>query len=65
MSTADGDNPAKVLGFLLYEGFEPLDVVGPLNILGVVPEIKILWIAETPTVTSSTGAPHHFHNVAW
>eukprot|EP00775_Hariotina_reticulata_P011636 gene11636-11781_t len=55
MSTKCGERPATVIGFVLYEGFEPLDVVGPLNIFGVIPEIKILWIAETHTVTSSTG----------
>lgn len=43
-------------GIVLFEGFEPLDVVGPVNVFGAVEGIEIRWIAEHQgPVTSRTG----------
>ncbi len=37
---------AKNVGVVLYEGFELLDVFGPLEMWGYVPEFKLVMIAE-------------------
>ncbi len=51
-------NTIRTLGILLFPGFEPLDVFGPLEMFGQLPEnIKIVLIAEQPdSVTSIIGA---------
>jgi len=37
----------RILGAILYENFEPLDLYGPIEMFGnVVPEIQILTVAE-------------------
>lgn len=44
------------VGVLLFPGFEPLDVIGPVNVFGSVEGIDMVYIAETAgPVTSVTG----------
>jgi putative intracellular protease/amidase len=44
------------VGVLLFPGFEPLDVVGPVSVFGSVPGVKVVYIAQTAgPVTSVTG----------
>lgn len=45
------------VGVLLFPGFEPLDVVGPVSVFGSVPGISMVYLAQQPgPVTSVTGA---------
>jgi putative intracellular protease/amidase len=44
------------VGVLLFPGFEPLDVVGPVSVFGSVPGISMVYLAQQPgPVTSVTG----------
>jgi putative intracellular protease/amidase len=44
------------VGVLLFPGFEPLDVVGPVSVFGSVPGVKVVYMAQTAgPVTSVTG----------
>lgn len=43
---AAASQPPQTLGILLYEGFEPLDVYGPVEIFGNVPKLKLVMVAE-------------------
>jgi putative intracellular protease/amidase len=55
---ADTNSTGKeiTVGVILFPGFEPLDVVGPVSVFGSVPGIKMVYIAETAgPVTSVTG----------
>jgi transcriptional regulator GlxA family with amidase domain len=46
-SDAKAEEPkARSLGIVLYEGFEPLDVYGPVEVFGNVPGLKLHMIAE-------------------
>ncbi|MEM7198855.1 MAG: DJ-1/PfpI family protein [Planctomycetota bacterium] len=44
----------KTVGILLYPGFEVLDVYGPVEIWGYVPEFKLITVAEQKGLVSST-----------
>ena len=47
---------AKTIGVVLYRGFEALDVYGPVEMWGNVPEYKIVTVAEQAgPVTSAQG----------
>ena len=55
MSLATAPPHIQLLVFL-FPGFEPLDADGPICILGCLPEVEVITIAELPgPVTSSTG----------
>ena len=55
MSLATAPPYIQLLVFL-FPGFEPLDADGPICILGCLPEVEVITIAEAPgPVTSSTG----------
>ncbi|WP_062982612.1 DJ-1/PfpI family protein [Nocardia anaemiae] len=43
--------------FLLYEGFTPLDVIGPFQVLAAVPDIEPVFVAERPGTVDSDSAP--------
>jgi transcriptional regulator GlxA family with amidase domain len=43
--------------FLLYEGFTPLDVIGPFQVLAVTPGIEPVIVAERPGVVESDSMP--------
>ncbi|MEM6792418.1 MAG: DJ-1/PfpI family protein [Acidobacteriota bacterium] len=64
----DAEKPARLtLGVVLYPGFEVLDVYGPLEMWGYVPEFRIVTVAERAgPVASSHGvetvAEHSFEN---
>ena len=53
------DSKAKrTLGAVIYENFELLDLYGPLEMFGnVVPEIKIITVAEQPGPVPSVQGP--------
>jgi putative intracellular protease/amidase len=42
----DAKAAPRTLGIVLYEGFEPLDVFGPVEIFGNVPGLKLHMVAE-------------------
>lgn len=45
------------LGVVLYDGFEPLDVCGPVNLFAASELVDVIYIAQTAgRVTSVTGA---------
>jgi len=47
----------KIVGILLYPGFEVLDVFGPVEMWSYVPDFKLVYIAEkSGPVTSTQGA---------
>ena len=55
MSLATAPPYIQLLVFL-FPGFEPLDADGPICILGCLPEVEVITIADLPgPVTSSTG----------
>jgi putative intracellular protease/amidase len=44
------------VGVLLFEGYEPLDVVGPVSVFGSVEDVTMVYIAQAAgPVTSQTG----------
>jgi transcriptional regulator GlxA family with amidase domain len=43
--------------FLLYEGFTPLDVIGPFQVLAVTPGIEPVFVAERPGSVASDAPP--------
>ncbi|MEU4511198.1 DJ-1/PfpI family protein [Nonomuraea wenchangensis] len=43
--------------FLLYEGFTPLDVIGPFQVLAATPDIEPVFIAEQPGMVESDSSP--------
>ena len=43
--------------FLLYEGFTPLDVIGPFQVLAAAPGIEPVFVAELPGTVDSDSAP--------
>jgi transcriptional regulator GlxA family with amidase domain len=48
----------RILGAVLYENFELLDLFGPLEMFGnVTPEIKIITVAEQPGPVPSVQGP--------
>jgi transcriptional regulator GlxA family with amidase domain len=48
----------RTLGCLLFPGFELLDVFGPLEMFGVLPEhFRIVMVAEEPGVVASAQGP--------
>lgn len=53
------DGPAgRVLGAVLYENFELLDLYGPLEMFGCIgPELRIVTVAETPGPVRSWPGP--------
>lgn len=44
--TRSKDTVEKTIGIVLFEGFEVLDVYGPLEFWGHVPELEVVMIAE-------------------
>jgi transcriptional regulator GlxA family with amidase domain len=51
-------NGTRTLGAILYKNFELLDLFGPLEMFGnVIPEIKILTVAEEPGPVRSVQGP--------
>eukprot|EP00878_Enallax_costatus_P018561 GHUV01019544.1.p1 GENE.GHUV01019544.1~~GHUV01019544.1.p1 ORF type:complete len:166 (+),score=59.44 GHUV01019544.1:118-615(+) len=58
MTHLGGKEERKVLlGVVLYPGFEPLDVCGPVNLFAASGAVDVIYIAqETGPVTSVTGA---------
>ena len=44
----------KTVGILLYDGFEVLDVYGPVEMWGYVPEFKLVFVAEKAGPVKST-----------
>jgi putative intracellular protease/amidase len=56
---ANSTGRAITVGVVLFPGFEPLDVVGPVSVFGSVPGIQMVYIAESSgPVTSVTGGWH-------
>lgn len=51
------EEPGKTLGVVLFPGFELLDVFGPLEMLGYVPNLTIRILAETAGPVASTQGP--------
>lgn len=52
------DARTKVLGAILYEGFELLDLYGPLEMFGSIgPELRIVTVAPEPGPVSSAQGP--------
>lgn len=50
--------PTRTLGAIFYEGFELLDVYGPLEMFGNVgPELRILTVAQQAGEVASTQGP--------
>lgn len=47
----------KTLGVLLFPGFELLDVFGPLEMFGYVPDLSITTVAEAAGPIASTQGP--------
>ena len=43
--------------FLLYEGFTPLDLIGPFQVLRATPGIEPVFVAEHPGSVASDGPP--------
>lgn len=43
--------------FLLYEGFTPLDLIGPFQVLRATPGIEPVFVAEHPGPVASDGPP--------
>lgn len=43
--------------FLLYEGFTPLDLIGPFQVLRATPGIEPVFVAEHPGLVASDGPP--------
>lgn len=43
---AQAEDNARTVGVLLYEGFELLDVFGPLEMWAYVPELELVMVAE-------------------
>lgn len=43
--------------FLLYEGFTPLDLIGPFQVLRATPGIEPVFVAEHPGRVASDGPP--------
>ena len=51
-------NVTRTLGAVIYENFELLDLFGPLEMFGnIVPEIKIVTVAEQPGSVRSAQGP--------
>ncbi len=49
------DNAPRVLGAILYEQFELLDLYGPLEMFGCIgPELEIVTVAERSVPVAST-----------
>ena len=52
------ENATRVLGAVLYENFELLDLYGPLEMFGSVgPELKIVTVAEEAGPVASVQGP--------
>jgi putative intracellular protease/amidase len=52
------ENGTRVLGAVLYDKFELLDLYGPLEMFGSVgPELKIVTVAEAPGPVASVQGP--------
>jgi putative intracellular protease/amidase len=51
---AQAEANAKTIGILLYPGFEVLDVYGPVEMWGYVPEFKLVFVAEQAGPVKST-----------
>lgn len=43
--------------FLLYEGFTPLDLIGPFPVLRATPGIELVFVAEHAGSVASDGPP--------
>lgn len=55
-STSSKEARKVLLGVVLYPGFEPLDVCGPVNLFGASGLVDVVYIAqEAGPVTSVTG----------
>lgn len=45
-----------IVGMFLFDGFEPLDAFGPIQVLGVLPQFSVMLLGPTEDpVESSTG----------
>lgn len=60
MASNNADTTKKVLlGVVLFPGFEPLDVAGPVNLFAASQAVDIIYIAqEAGPVTSVTGTAY-------
>ncbi len=54
------ENAPRTVGVVLFEGFEPLDAFGPIQVLGIVPRlfrVVLLGPAPGPVASALGGAP--------
>ena len=57
------DNDKLTIGIVLFDGFETLDVFGPVQMLGRLPKHKLVAISETGApVTSAQGLTTEVHH---
>ncbi len=58
MTTPDTQSPRRRVGFVLFPGFEVLDVYGPLEVFGMLSEhFEIVMLAERPGSVVSFQGP--------